>query len=71
MIDWIKSLFGEGKIRVEGEFTDGTSFTAKVPYIGAISTMNETELFDNVKQSILVEHGKQVKTIRLVGYTSN
>ncbi len=70
MFDWLKRCFGEGKIRVEGTLVDGTGFTAKLPYIGDISTMDEREILAKVRQEIRVEWGKTVATCRVVGYTS-
>ena len=71
MFDWFKKMCGEGKIRVEGELVDGSTFTAKIPYIGDISTLNKNELFLNIRQTMLVEHGKVVdmKSLKIIGYT--
>ena len=34
ILDYIKALFGEGRIRVDGVTTCGLSFTARISYIG-------------------------------------
>jgi len=71
MFDWIKRQFGEGKVRVEGKLVDGSRFTAKVAYIGDISTLNENELFANLQRQVLVENGEQVDmtSLKIIGYT--
>ena len=46
MIDRIKRLFGEGKIRLEGLTTDNRSFVVKLAYTGDLNTMNKEEIMD-------------------------
>lgn len=71
MFSWLKKQFGEGKILVEGALVDGTTFTVKIPYIGAIDTLDEDELFDKVRRDLKVNHGATVDmtTLRIVDYT--
>lgn len=71
MFDWCRKLFGEGKIRISGELIDGSPFTAKVKYIGDINTLDEDELFSNLRRDVLVNHGKHVRlsSLRVVGVT--
>lgn len=65
----IKRLFGEGKIRVEGETEDGRTFVTKIPYVGDPSTMTPREIIQHVKNEIRVEHGLRVKSARIVAMT--
>ena len=71
MFNWIKKQFGEGRILIEGALVDGTTFTAKIPYIGDINTLDEGELFDKLRRDIRVNHNKivDVSTLRIVDYT--
>ena len=71
MFDWIKRQFGEGKVRVEGKLVDGSAFTAKISYIGDISTLNKNELFANLQRKVLVERGEDVdmNSLKIIGYT--
>jgi hypothetical protein len=71
MFDWLTRMFGEGKIRVEGTLTDGTTFAAKCPYIGDINTLDERELFAKLRADMLVNHGKRVASCRVVGFTES
>jgi len=59
MFDWIKKLFGEGKVRVEFTLTDGRTGVAKAKYIGDPSTFDVEEF----KARIYVEYGASVKSI--------
>lgn len=65
--DGIKKLFGEGKIRVIGETSDGRSFTAKVPYIGSVGTITEKEFLEDVANTIYVEKGVTVTRLKVDG----
>jgi len=64
---WFKRLFGEGKIRAELTFSDGTSGVAKMPYEGDISTLDENELKLYVANYCLVEYGKTLTKMQIIG----
>ena len=68
MFDWIKKLFGEGKIRLE--FTDNTGkvYVGRVPYIGDIDTLDVEELRDQVSKQWFVEHGTRIVDFKILGY---
>jgi len=68
MFDWLKKLFGEGVIRLEGTLDDGTEVTAKMPYIGSIDTMVEEDVIETSKNQIYVKYGKRVRELRITGW---
>jgi len=68
MFDSIKRWFGEGKIRTEVTMDDGSTGTVKVPYIGDISTLDVLELKTTIKRRLLVEHGKKVVDVKIIGW---
>ena len=68
MFDFIKKLFGEGKIRVEITFDDGAYASAKVPYIGDINTLDVAELKNHVKRLCLVEYGRRATNVNIIGW---
>lgn len=68
MFDFIKRMFGEGKIRARIVCSDGTTGVAKVPYIGDISTLNEDELKETIRQTVFVEYGKHVTSVTVLGW---
>jgi hypothetical protein len=69
MIDWIKSLFGKGKIRVEFKGLDRNGKTVsgdgKMPYIGRFT---EEDAIADIKRKILYEHGVIVTDIKIVAH---
>jgi len=68
MFDFIKKMFGEGKIRTEVHFDDGSFIVVKVPYIGDINTLDATELRETIRQRMLVDYGKRTTTIHILGW---
>ena len=69
MLDSIKKLFGEGKIRMEMEFADGTTGIGKLAYIGSLDmdTLDEQELKLEMANRMLVEHGLTLTKLRILG----
>ena len=69
MIDWIKSLFGRGRVRVQwkGFDTSGTILTgnAKAPYVGK---WDESAMIDYIKQQLFYQHGVTVTRIEIVAH---
>jgi hypothetical protein len=61
-------MFGEGKIRVEITFDDGSHASAKVPYIGDINTLDVVELKNHVKRLCLVEYGRRATGVNIIGW---
>jgi len=68
MFDFIKRMFGEGKIRAKITCDDGTTGTATVPYIGDIDTLNETELKATIRNQVFVNYGKRVTAVSILGW---
>ncbi len=58
MLDWIRSLFGRGRVRVEFEGIDKTGKVVngdgKVPYIGRYTEQDVVAYF---KKELLYQHG--------------
>lgn len=69
MLDWIKSLFGRGKVRVtwSGFDTRGQIITgnAKAPYIGK---WDESAMTSYIKQQLLYQHGVTVTQIQIISH---
>jgi tetrahydromethanopterin S-methyltransferase subunit A len=69
MLDWIKSLFGKGKIRIEFEGIDRdgkmVSGDGKMPYIGRFT---EEDAIAEFKRKILYEHGVSVTDVKIVAH---
>lgn len=66
---WFRRLFGDFKVRVEGEGINGQSFSAKIPFEG--SPDSEKELIEEIVQLLLVEKGLKVKWLQIVGGTGH
>jgi hypothetical protein len=67
MFNFIKKLFGEGKIRAEIECDDGSKGVVKIPYIGDLDTLDMVEFKDHVQRRCLVDYGKRVTKINITG----
>lgn len=65
MFDWLRSLFGEGKIRCLFQTEDGQTGHAKVPYTGSLDTITELELLEQVCAILRTEQGIKIKRIRI------
>lgn len=68
MFDFIRRMFGEGKIRAEITCDDGSTGTVKVPYIGDIDTLDTSEFREEVRRQVLVNYGKRVTTVNIIGW---
>lgn len=68
MFDWIKRLFGEGKIRARIACSDGSTGTVTVPYIGDIDTLDEEELGETIRRQVFVDYGKRVTSVAILGW---
>ena len=68
MFDFIKKMFGEGKVRAEFILADGRQGIVKVPYIGQY---NEAELITGVKDKMFVEYGVRCTSLKVVGHCGN
>lgn len=66
LFDGIKRLFGEGKIRISIKLEDGREGIVKVRYIGALSTIDDTDM-DDIKNRIYVETGSRVIDLEILG----
>lgn len=73
MFDFIKKLFGKGKIRANIICSDGTKGWVKCSYIGDPDSINDPETMDkcihNIKNEIWVKYGKEVVQVSVVGMT--
>ena len=67
-MDWLKRLFGEGKIRVEMITADGRKGVGVIPYTGDISELDATEFKRDVIEQIWVSKGERVKEVTIVGW---
>lgn len=67
MFDFIKRMFGEGKIRARIACSDGSTGTATVPYIGDINTLDKEELSETIRRQVFVDYGKRVTTVTILG----
>lgn len=69
MIDWIKSWFGKGKVRVEFKGIDRTgkivTGDAKAPYVGH---WNEDAMLKYVANELLYQHGVVVTQSKIVAH---
>ena len=63
MINWLKSLFGKGKVRVHFLASNGQTGYAKIPYVGEY---DEEELIRQFKKAALVEEGLKIVSVRVV-----
>jgi len=68
MFDAIKRMFGEGKIRAEITFDDGSFTAVKVPYIGDIDTLDASEFRETIRRQMLVDYGKIVTGVNIIGW---
>ncbi len=71
MFDSIKRLFGEGKIRAEVTFNDGSFTAVKVPYMGDIDTLDAAEFRENIRRQMLVDYGMRVASVNIIGWTQS
>lgn len=69
MFDFIRGMFGKGKIRAEVAFDDGSFTAIKVPYIGDIDELDATEFRDEVRRHMLVNYGKRVTDVTIIGWS--
>ena len=67
MFEFIRKMFGEGKIRTEIVCDDGSTGVVKVSYTGDLATLDHDELKQHVKNWCLVEHGLRVVSVKITG----
>jgi tetrahydromethanopterin S-methyltransferase subunit A len=67
MLDWIKSLFGKGRVRIEFEGIDKTgkivTGDGKFPYVGLYT---EEDVISHFKKELMYKHGVSVTKIEIV-----
>jgi hypothetical protein len=68
MFDFIKRMFGEGRIRFELTDENGKEWIGKAPYIGDINTMVESELKEEIARQWYVEHGTRIRDFKVLGW---
>ena len=68
MFDFIRKLFGKGKLRFEGTTTDGQSYAIKIKYTGDIRTLDMEECRRKVRQALAIEKGVIMDTCVYKGY---
>lgn len=66
MFDWIRRLFGEGKIRVKFTDESGKEFVGRVPYIGDISTLDQHELRTEVSNQWVAKTGCRIIDFKII-----
>jgi hypothetical protein len=68
MFDFIRRWFGQGRVRIEFSYLEGTSIrtgSAKVPYEGL---WDEKDCLDYVRNALIVEHGIYPIKMKVVGH---
>lgn len=56
------------KVMVMKSWSDGTTGTVKVPYIGDITTLDEFDLKEKIRDQLRVEFGKVVTSVNIIGW---
>jgi hypothetical protein len=68
MFGFIRRLFGQGRVRIEFSYLEGSSIrtgSARVPYQGG---WDEKACLDYVRNELIVEHGIYPFKIEVVGH---
>ncbi len=68
MFDFIRRWFGQGRVRIEFSYLEGTSVrtgSAKVPYQGV---WDEKDCLDYVRNELIVKHGIYPVKMKVVGH---
>ncbi len=65
MFDWLRKLFGEGKIRFELETLDGRTILGKMGFIG--SPESERELAVEIANNAFIENGIHAIRVKILG----
>jgi hypothetical protein len=68
MFDFIRRLFGQGRVRVEFNYLEGSSIRtglARVPYQGE---WDEQACLDYVRNELIIEHGIYPIKMKIVGH---
>ena len=65
MLNFIRRLFGQGRIKAKFICSDGTEGTVKAPYTGQ---WNESEALDALKEEIEFKYDKKIVHIELVAH---
>ena len=68
MFDFIRRWFGQGRVRVEFSYLEGTRIrtgSAKVPYQGV---WDEQDCLDYVRNELIIEHGIYPIKMQIVGH---
>jgi hypothetical protein len=68
MFDFIRRWFGQGRVRIEFSYLEGTRIrtgSAKVPYQGA---WDEEQCLDYVRNELIIEHGIYPIKMKVVGH---
>jgi hypothetical protein len=68
MFDFIRRWFGQGRVRIEFSYIEGSSIrtgSAKVPYQGQ---WDEQACLDYVRNELIIEHGIYPIKMQIVGH---
>ena len=68
MWNFIKSLFGEGKIRFEAHLSGGDKIVGKASYVGSLATFDEEEFKSDLKADIQRKTGEGVSNIKILEF---
>lgn len=71
MFDFIRRLFGEGKVRVSFTTVEGRNGAMIIDYLGDPKSIDMGELEQHTRDKLLVEHGLHMKTFKFVGITTS
>lgn len=64
MFDWLKKLYGQGRVRIEWKAENGSFGTAKMPFIGAFDS--EAELIEIFINECLLEKNIKITKARII-----
>jgi len=56
MIDWVKSLFGEGKLVYDVVLADGGKARLKIHYVGSLDSLTQNDHLESMRRCELEEN---------------
>lgn len=71
MFNWLRKLFGDGKVRIELITVDGKQGQATAPFVGDVGKTPEKELLADIVNQIFVDKGWKIAKIRILGLSGS
>lgn len=68
VINFVKGFFGRGTVYFEYELQNGEQGRVRVPYVGALATMDRDAIKTDIRAKLFTETKCEVKSLNLVGY---